>query len=155
MKKKMIYVVATLMLVAVSVVNVKTVLDANRSYDLTMTSIDALSENGDGEGGGGDGSGENDGGGGNNGESDTGANITDAKKCHDKNGYWNMALVSDTGGVITETCTKSGEISVLGITIKGSYQKGNSYSFSWSNWKCVSSTGNCCLSDQQGIRIKE
>lgn len=63
MKKKMIYVVATLMLVAVSVVNVKTVLDANRSYDLTMTSIDALSENGDGEGGGGDGSGENDGGG--------------------------------------------------------------------------------------------
>lgn len=48
MKKKMIYVAAALVLGAVTVFNVKTVLDANRTYDLTMTSIDALSENGGG-----------------------------------------------------------------------------------------------------------
>lgn len=155
MKKKMIYVVATLMLVAVSVVNVKTVLDANRSYDLTMTSIDALSENGDGEGGGGDGSGENDGGGGNNGESDTGANITDAKKCHDKNGYWDMALQCTDSGFVKETCTTSGQLTVWGITIFNySYSKGKEYEVAWERWACISSTGNCCLSDKQGLRIK-
>lgn len=49
MKKKMIYVVAALMISAVAVFNVITVLEANHVYDLTMTSIDALSENGDGE----------------------------------------------------------------------------------------------------------
>ena len=51
MKKKMIYVVAALVLGAVTVFNVKTVLEANHVYDLTMTSIDALSENSDGESG--------------------------------------------------------------------------------------------------------
>lgn len=70
MKKKMIYVVAALVLGAVTVFNVKTVLEANHVYDLTMTSIDALSENSDGE------SGES-GGSTGDGESDTGANITD------------------------------------------------------------------------------
>ena len=47
----MIYVVAALVLGAVTVFNVKTVLEANHVYDLTMTSIDALSENSDGESG--------------------------------------------------------------------------------------------------------
>lgn len=142
MKKKMIYVAAALIIGAATVFNVKTVLDANRNYDLAMTSIDALSEDGEGESGGG-------------GESDTGANIKEESKCHDRNGYWNMALVSDSGGVITQNCTVSGEISILGVTIKGSYEKGKPYSFSWSNWKCTLSNGNCCLSDKQGIRITQ
>lgn len=145
MKKKMVYVVAALIIGAVTVFNVKTVLDANRTYDLAMTSIDALSEDGEGDGGNGGGGGE----------SDTGAHIKDEDECHNKNGYWNMALVSDSGGVITQKCTISGEISILGITIKGSYQKGENYHFSWANWKCVASNGNCCLSDKQGIRITQ
>lgn len=52
MKKKIVCVVAALIIGVVTVLNVKTVLDANRSYDLAMTSIDALSENGNGESGG-------------------------------------------------------------------------------------------------------
>lgn len=51
MKKKMLFVVAALIIGAVTVFNVKTVLDANRTYDLAMTSIDALSEDGEGENG--------------------------------------------------------------------------------------------------------
>lgn len=51
MKKKIVCVVAALIIGVVTVLNVKTVLDANRSYDLAMTSIDALSENGNGESG--------------------------------------------------------------------------------------------------------
>lgn len=51
MKKKMVYVAAALIIGAVTVFNVKTVLDANRNYDLAMTSIDALSEDGEGESG--------------------------------------------------------------------------------------------------------
>lgn len=142
MKKKMVYVAAALIIGAVTVFNVKTALDANRNYDLAMTSIDALSEDGEGESGEG-------------GESDTGANINDESKCHDRNGYWNMALVSDGGGVETQKCTVSGEISILGVTIKGSYEKGKPYKFYWSNWKCIISNGNCCLSDKQGIRITQ
>lgn len=46
MKKKVIYVVATLVVVVAVAFNVKTVLDSNHAYDLTMASIDALSENG-------------------------------------------------------------------------------------------------------------
>lgn len=58
MKKKMVYVAAALIIGAVTVFNVKTVLDANRNYDLAMTSIDALSEDGEGEGGNGGESGD-------------------------------------------------------------------------------------------------
>lgn len=46
MKKKVIYVVATLVVVVAVAFNVKTVLDSNHAYDLTMASIDALSESG-------------------------------------------------------------------------------------------------------------
>ena len=81
MKKKMIYVVAALVLGAVTVFNVKTVLEANSLYDLTQTSIAALSYDGESvEGGESSGGGESDEGG----ESDSGANITDGKECHNK-----------------------------------------------------------------------
>lgn len=134
MKKKMIYVVAALMISAVAVFNVITVLEANHVYDLTMTSIDALSENGDGE---------------------TGATITNDEECHKKNGYWNMALVCTGSGVEKQTCEKAGELTVWGFTLfKGSYKKGEEYKVSWSRWSCTTSTGNCCLSDKQGLRIE-
>lgn len=141
MKKKMVYVAAALIIGAVTVFNVKTVLDANRNYDLAITSIDALSENGEGESGGG-------------GESDTGANIKNENDCHDKNGYWNMALQCAGSGITTQVCEKSGEITVWGVTIfKYSYKKGKSYDIAWERWACITSQGNCCLSDKQGLRI--
>lgn len=99
----MIYVVAALVLGAVTVFNVKTVLEANHVYDLTMTSIDALSENSDGE------SGES-GGSTGDGESDTGANITDERECHNKNGYWNMALICTDSGIEKLTCERTGNL---------------------------------------------
>lgn len=110
MKKKMIYVVAALVLGAVTVFNVKTVLEANHVYDLTMTSIDALSENSDGE------SGES-GGSTGDGESDTGANITDERECHNKNGYWNMALICTDSGIEKLTCERTGELTLWGFTV--------------------------------------
>lgn len=47
MKKKKVYVLAALVVMAVTVLNVKTVLEANRAYDVAMMSIDALSESDD------------------------------------------------------------------------------------------------------------
>lgn len=143
MKKKMVYVAAALIIGAVTVFNVKTVLDANRNYDLAITSIDALSEDGEGESDGG-------------GESDTGANIKDESECHNKNGYWNMALQCAASGTTTQVCEKSGEITVWGITIlKYSYKNGESYDIPWERWACITSQGNCCLSEKQGLRIKD
>lgn len=149
MKKKMIYVVAVLVLGAVTVFNVKTVLEANHVYDLTMTSIDALSENSDGE------SGES-GGSTGDGESNTGADITKESECHKRNGYWNMALQCADSGLETVTCERSGELTIWGFTIfKINYKKGKEYKVAWSRWACVTSAGNCCLSDKQGLRINE
>ena len=136
MKKKMIDVVAALVLGAVTVFNVKTVLEANHVYDLTMTSIDALSENSDGE-------------------SDTGANITDERECHNKNGYWNMALICTDSGIEKLTCERTGELTLWGFTVfKVSYKKGEKYELAWERWACTTSTGNCCLSDKQGLRVR-
>ena len=148
MKKKMIYVVAALVLGAVTVFNVKTVLEANHVYDLTKTSIDALSENSDGE------SGES-GGSTGDGESDTGANITDERECHNKNGYWNMALICTDSGIEKLTCERTGELTLWGFTVfKVSYKKGEKYELAWERWACTTSTGNCCLSDKQGLRVR-
>lgn len=46
MKKKVIYVVTTIVVVVAVAFNVKKVLESNHDYDLTMASIDALSESG-------------------------------------------------------------------------------------------------------------
>ena len=51
MRKKIICIVASFVLIAVTVINVKIVLEVNHTYDLAMTSIDALSEDGEGDGG--------------------------------------------------------------------------------------------------------
>lgn len=135
MKKEMIYVVAALMISVVAVFNVITVLEANHVYDLTMTSIDALSENGDGE---------------------TGATITNEEECHKKNGYWNTMLRSVDGKVETVTCDFEGKLVVLGVTLLDiKFKKGKPYQIAWERMSCENSVGNCCLSDQQGIRVKK
>ena len=71
-------------------------------------------------------------------------------------GYWNMALISQSAGVTAGVkCTVEGELSVLGFDlIKGSFSKGKSYNVGWENMSCTSSTGNCCNASNQGLRIK-
>lgn len=71
------------------------------------------------------------------------------RKCIDSDGSWNMASVCDNSGFETATCKISGEISLFGVTIKGSYEKGSKYSIPWARYKCIESSGNCCK--QQGL----
>lgn len=137
MKKKKIYVAVALIMGALAVFNVKTVLEVNHDYDLVMASIDALSETSGDE----------------TGDGETGATIKGEDKCHENNGYWNMALVCASSGIEQVTITVTGEASVLGVTVKGSYTKGKKYSIMWERWECVASSQNCCLSDKQGLKV--
>ena len=59
------------------------------------------------------------------------------------------------GGVITETCTISGQISVLGVTISGNYTKGGTYSFGWEAYACepANSQSIQCDVGDQGIYV--
>ena len=151
MKKKMIYVVAALVLGAVTVFNVKTVLEANSLYDLTQTSIAALSYDGESvEGGESSGGGESDEGG----ESDSGANITDGKECHNKGGDWNVLLKPTGSGIEQVSCERSGELACLGFTLyKYTFHKGKTYIIKWERRTCESNPGSCCIRDKQGLVI--
>lgn len=75
------------------------------------------------------------------------------QECHAKGGNWDMATIADDSGFETVTCEVSGEVSAFGITIKGSYKKGESYSIAWVRYKCVSSPNNCCV--KQGLYTGE
>lgn len=77
-------------------------------------------------------------------------NITSREGCILFGGNWNMASVLMSSGFENVECKVDGEISFLGITLKGSYyQKGMSYSFPWASYRCESSEGNCCT--KQGL----
>ena len=69
--------------------------------------------------------------------------------CVSSDGNWNMASVCEAGEISEVTCTVSGEVSICGIIIKGSYTKGKTYSIAWARYKCEASQGNCCK--KQGI----
>jgi hypothetical protein len=84
----------------------------------------------------------------------TGAGIASSTECYSKDGYWNMSMVPVNSGVVNMTCTIAGELSLLGITVKGSYTKNQSYLLMWMTMGCTSSSGNCCLANNQGIYIK-
>ncbi len=71
------------------------------------------------------------------------------ENCYAEGGLWNMASVCADGKVEVVTCTKSGEITIFGITLKGSYTKGKPYAIAWARYTCITSTGNCCK--MQGI----
>ena len=64
-------------------------------------------------------------------------------------GNWNMATICSDSGIKTVVCTVSGELSVFGITLKGSYTKGNTYFIPWAKYTCTNSNGNCCK--KQGL----
>ncbi len=108
MKKKKVYLVAALVVMAVTVLNVKTVLEVNRTYDLAMTSIDALSENGDGENG--------------TGGNDTGENNSGE---YEFSIHYNDCTISQTVG-------SDGTITVFGkkYTV-GNYKVGAKFSKTW------------------------
>lgn len=76
------------------------------------------------------------------------------EECRQKNGYWNELLDCADGGVSSQTCTIEGEITLLGVTVKGSYTKGNSYTLTWARFACRSSNGNCCNGNAQGIYVR-
>lgn len=70
-------------------------------------------------------------------------------KCINEGGMWNMASKCTASGFERPTCKVSGELSVWGITIKGSYEKGKKYAIPWARYECVDSSGNCCK--KQGL----
>jgi len=57
---------------------------------------------------------------------------------------WDMESILASCGFETVECKVDGEISFLGITLKGSYyKKGSSYSMPWASYRCESSPVNC------------
>lgn len=81
-----------------------------------------------------------------------GGNYT-REECLSKDGNWNMASVCVDGGTIQKQCEVSGEITIMGITVKGSYKSGKLYNLFWERYQCQSSSGNCCV--KQGMFAKE
>ena len=45
-------------------------------------------------------------------------------ECQAQGGNWNMASTCEEMQIIESTCKINGEISILGITIKGAFEKG-------------------------------
>jgi hypothetical protein len=85
---------------------------------------------------------------------ETGAGIATQSECRFYQGYWNMALVCDAGGVNTFQCIVDRELTILGVTVKGNYAKGTTYyNVVWERWTCISSAGNCCIASSQGVRV--
>lgn len=50
-------------------------------------------------------------------------------------------------------CTVNGEITILGVSVKGSYQRGNEYYIKWELWSCELLTNGQCYGDMQGIGV--
>lgn len=71
------------------------------------------------------------------------------KACIEKGGNWNMASVCVASGFESSNCTVAGEITIFGVTVKGSYEKGKMYSLPWARYECKDSKGNCCT--KQGL----
>lgn len=71
------------------------------------------------------------------------------EKCFAEGEAWNMASVCADAKIEMVTCTTSGEITVFGVTLKGSYSKRGIYCIPWARYTCISSTGNCCK--KQGL----
>ena len=69
--------------------------------------------------------------------------------CISRGGNINMATVCAEAALVNATCNISGEITVLVVTLKGSYTKGNAYVIPWARYTCTNSTGNCCI--KQGL----
>lgn len=142
MKKKIVFIAVTLVISSVAVLNVKTVLDANNSYDLTLASIEAMGENS--EGGGSDSGDEYD---------PSGGGIDTQEACRKMKGYWNMALVITQSGQSETKCEVDGKLSLFGVEVSFSCKKGKTYIVLWSTYACTNSLGNCCIPSEQGVKV--
>jgi len=71
------------------------------------------------------------------------------EECYAKEGNWDMASTCKASGFEDIECSVSGEVSIFGVTLKGSYTKGKSYTIAWARYECIESKGNCCT--KQGL----
>lgn len=142
MKKKIVFIAFALIVSGVAALNVKTVLNAKNSYDLTLASIEAMGENTDGGGGGGD-------------EYDpSGGGIDTQEECRKMKGYWNMALTIAQSGQSETKCEVDGKLSLFGAEVSFSCKKGKTYVVFWTSYSCTGSMGNCCIPSAQGVKVE-
>lgn len=145
MKVKVFSILFVCMLSVVAAINVHLNLSSDKSLSgLALENLNALAYAEGGTGGGAI----------NPFEGVAGSIASTQEECSQKNGYWNELLACEDGGVGSQTCTISGEITIMGQTIKGSYTKGNSYSYVWARFTCRTSSGNCCAGERSGVHVK-
>ena len=67
-----------------------------------------------------------------------------------------MYLKCADAGIEKVECKENGKLTILGIPLYDySYVSGEVYSIGWERWACETSDGNCCIENQQGLRIKK
>lgn len=69
--------------------------------------------------------------------------------CLAAGGNWNMASVLSTSGFEDSVCKVAGKISIFGVELSGSYEKGQKYKIPWATYICSASPANCCI--KQGL----
>lgn len=127
--KKILYLI-TLLLIAIVGTKSHNMATTELS-DLTRLNIEALSENEESSG-------------------DTFENDEDRRRsCYSKGGNWDMASICVESGFVKAECKVSGKLTILGVTIEGSYQKGSTYEIAWARYQCQTSLRNCCT--KQGL----
>ena len=72
--------------------------------------------------------------------------------CRAEGGVWNHYSNCEDGGVIVVPCSYEGQITVLGITLKGAYEVGNTYPIYWARYSCEHEALYYCCT-KQGIYI--
>lgn len=80
---------------------------------------------------------------------ESGMDITTREGCMLFGGIWGMGTIAKSSGFESISCEISGEISIFGFTLKGSYKKGEKYVIPWVLYTCETSEMNCCL--KQGL----
>lgn len=71
------------------------------------------------------------------------------EECIRKGGIWNRSTEFIDSDFEKATCKVSGEINVFGVSVKGSYEAGGTYSIPWASYRCTENEGECCL--KQGL----
>lgn len=136
-RKNLFYVVTSLCLITLTIVNIQLAIAKDVSFNSSMFSRD------NGEGGNGE-----------NGSGETGSECSTETDCRNKGYVWGAYLKCSDGKVETYSCEVSGELKIWSWTIfNASYKKGSSYRVGWERWACEPLTGNCCNPNAQGVRV--
>lgn len=72
--------------------------------------------------------------------------------CRLAGGVWNHVSICADGGVIPVSCEYEGQITIFGITVKGTYKAGCTYVIAWARYSCEQPAQNECCT-KQGIFI--